>query len=204
MQKSEMGHFGSEENRAANAFEEVNLLHRNVGDTIGKIQRLSVKKKREVASDYLSVCVNYFGNHKDDYLRNVGITIFDAINNRKLKVETNKVRELNTEELQFNIEFSNEKASLIMPLEFIISARKQPVVALVSMLGAFSKIVDFLNREAPLDPGLVEERAEATQAHFLKGVGVHPEITSDPDCTRVLSKYPNGIFSLAKKLSTKN
>jgi len=200
MSKSETGHFRPEESGAAKAFDVVNILHSKVGNTVDSIRKLSLEGKRKIASDYMSVVVGYFANHRDDYLRRVGTTILDAIKSERVGVETNKSRELKNKELQFIIEFSNEKATLLIPLEFIVLARKKPIVALASMLGAFSQIVDFLNKDAPLDPSLVEERAGATQAHFLKRVRTNPEITSDPDCIRVLSKYPNGIYDLVKSV----
>ena len=66
------------------------------------------------------------------------------------------------------------------------------------MADIFSYVRDL--SDETIDKSLMGERAKATQAHFLiEAVKLYPEITLGHDYNRVLSKDPQGIYSLPQE-----
>lgn len=214
MSKTEASNYLPEQPNAINVFDKVGLWHCDAGNNIEELLRLPDEKRLQVGTDYFVASLAFFANPgQNHYLREVAITSSRILNKGSIKailtddargycIEAgiNNTDGMNLKEKQFNVVFLQETGIVLIPSEFVLLAKEDPIDALASVLYVFSQIRDFANGRLHIDPSLMAERAEATQAHFLKeAVKLYPEIKSDPDYNRLLSKYPKGIDNLPKE-----
>lgn len=195
-------HHPPEENNAASVFDSLDEPFSYLRKTLD-MQRLTDDDVEQIASIYTMTSIRYFANHSDDYLNFVGTAIAKAFNDKRLELVCER-KSSETDRFGIEILQATGKIKLLIPLEFIVLARVKPVLALASILGSFSRIVDLLNDKSATetDNHLMIKRAEATQAQFLKlaqeeGEPSGAEINSNPQARRVLDEHPSGIYGLA-------
>jgi hypothetical protein len=214
-----------ESDNPLDAFGVANRTYATIGDnpsTISKNPRLLIQ---EAMNTYLKTGISFLATRvEDDQIKQVGETMWWSIT--KNLVETihskNLLRTLGkldilTEELAEEIRdnhsspvfhFSSEidtegrkiedkGAYFILPYEFVICARQNPVEAIALLAKGGSLMRDFVNGVYINNPQSLMPRADIIQAHFLKYVTDADPSTSIPDYLRIVMKwYPEGIKSV--------
>lgn len=205
------------------SFAKANSLHCNIGNSVDEIlTRVSPEELPKVARDYLGAGLAYFTNRNDDdYLEEVGVTAWNTIKQKRMGVvittdtrgalilyglSPEAVANINEKEPQIVFygksegKVRKEGGIVLLPLELILLAKRNPIEALASMAYIFSQVRDFSNGRLYIDRDFMQQRAKATEAHFLKeAVRQYPQVCLGSYYYEVLAEYPEGIYSLPKE-----
>ncbi len=91
----------------------------------------------------------------------------------------------------------SEVAYVLIPSAFVDQARSQPVLTLGKMAWVGSQVRDMANGRLYIDGKNIAPRAQATEAHFLKGASKsEPALLQVPYVQQILKSFPEGIASL--------
>ncbi len=206
------------------AFVAADLSHPEVISFDG-LRDMSVAAKTQIMSDYLDAALRYFRESDDPYLRELGTTADQAFEKDSVNIifADTTVEGLRCiegiDESVFQMEgiehdpdvfvhFSGtngsellQKGALVLPLQFALSAHRNPVRTLSIFAGTLSKIRDFENRRLFAEQDEHDERAgqriEASTAQLLLTTQRHDQALGISDNNwDLLRRYPNGVESL--------
>lgn len=94
-----------------------------------------------------------------------------------------------------------ERGVILIPPHFIVRAREQPILALAATAYVTSQVRDYLNGRLRFDPYYISDRADATEAHFLKfALAQEPDLPLTDFHKSIMQRFPMGIDSLSPEL----
>jgi len=87
-------------------------------------------------------------------------------------------------------------AYVLVPPEFVIRCRENPVEALATMTHTCSQVTDFINNRLPKDKSNFNVRSNIYEAHFLvNALKQDPGIQVGKFYKDLINEYPDGIYS---------
>lgn len=207
------------------AFRVVNQRHFALPNSLERIKEFPYERYRYVAANYFNTAVAYLANRgHDEYMQEIGTTTWMTV--KQGIVHTGLTNDMVRAAIQFGatpqfaksmysensqphvlittqIEKSQEVevAWILLPPDFLHSARTKPIEALAMMAWIGSQIRDFANGRMLIDPEQLRSRALATEAHLLhEARRCYPEIPLGPVYEKTMELYPEGINSLPPKV----
>lgn len=210
MAKNEANRHLPREEGLLHAFAKVNARH-VFGETVEEVSALPIGELSHLVSDYIGAGVGYLAKGTlDPYLQQLAVKTFKAVADGKVVffyagdpklvaqvrfgASAESVAELpDGEPLTL---FVDEGAGVLIPPEFMLTAKRNPIEALATVVNICSRIGDFVDGQSPGDP-LMGIRAVVTEGYFLKrALRQHPDVALRPYYRELLETFPNGIFSL--------
>ncbi len=211
--------------RQEDVFDIVKAKHLTVGKTIEEVLKAPWEKVAQAAGDFFTASVAYLANRgHDDYMREVGTTSWWAVNQKRvLPVLADNmigaaIRLGVPPEIALRRYIKNdephiiflgkrqgvqiiETAYVLIPPEFIVKAQNSPIETLATMSWIGSQVRDMVNGRLTIDQNNINQRAAATEAHFLLNAhSRNPAIELSTNSKLLLESFPKGIYSLPQSL----
>ena len=211
MAKNEVDRQLPQEEGLLYAFAQVNARH-SFGETAEEISALPIGELSQLVGEYIGAGVGYLAKGTaDPYLQQLAVktlkaaadgrAVFFYAGDPKLVAQVRfgasaeSVAELPDGEPL--ILFVPEGAGVLVPPEFMLTAKRNPIEALATVVNICSRIGDFVDGQSPRD-ALMRIKAIATEGHFLyQALRQYPNTQLRPSFKEVLDVFSQGLHRVS-------
>ena len=213
-------------NKAVDAFAAINTRCPFTIRAAPEAAAIPLTEYAQATTAYFTAGIAFLANRTDnDYLEKVGTSAWNGVAQERvvfvssidmittatefgfppnvvdmIKAKKNKPHALISAKRSGESEIE-EGMIIFFPPEFMITCQTNPIDALGQVAYLASHIRDFVNNRHLIDPQNMEQRAHATEAHFLRyALQQNSHFELNDNSRRLLSYFPNGIDSLPVSL----